>query len=103
MDSRSLVVINYRSAALTGEAIRSAKAASSEPLQIVVVDNSTDEAELRLLHDLPIDRLVVSPRNLGYAGGINRAIEECQGDVVIASNPDVVFRPRAIDLLVEPL
>src|SRR5687768_16291054 len=98
MPTLSLVVINYRSAQLTGEAIRSARAASSDPLQVVVIDNSTDEDELHFLRGLQIDRLVASPRNLGYAGGINRAIEECDGEIVIASNPDVVYRPRAIDL-----
>lgn len=100
MTSRSLLVVSYRSAALTADAIRSARAASSVPLQAVVVDNSCDAAEAEALRGVA-DVLVVSDRNRGYAGGINLGRRSCDGDVLIVSNPDVVFAPRAIDELAE--
>lgn len=100
MTSRSLLVVNYRSAALTADAIRSARAASSVPLQAVVVDNSCDPAEVEALRGIA-DVLVVSNTNRGYAGGINLGRPSCDGDIVIVSNPDVVFAPRAIDELAE--
>jgi GT2 family glycosyltransferase len=37
---RSLVIVNYHSAALCRDAVASARAASVEPLEAVVVDNS---------------------------------------------------------------
>jgi N-acetylglucosaminyl-diphospho-decaprenol L-rhamnosyltransferase len=98
MTSRSLLVINYRSAALTADAIRSARTASSEPLQAVVVDNSCDPAEAEKLRGVA-DALVVSETNRGYAGGINLGRRSCNGDLLIVSNPDVVFAPNAIDEL----
>lgn len=98
----SLLLVNYRSAALAAEAIRSARAASSQPLQVVVVDNSCDPAEAEALRD-HADILLVAAANRGYAGAINDARSLCDGDVIIVTNPDVVFAPGAIDALVGAL
>lgn len=100
MTSISLLVINYRSASLASDAIRTARAASSRPLQAVVVDNSGQPAEAEALRDIA-DQLIVAPRNLGYAGGINAGRRACDGEVIVVSNPDLRFGARAIDLLVE--
>ncbi|MEA2490032.1 MAG: hypothetical protein QOH21_1824 [Acidobacteriota bacterium] len=94
----SLLVVNYRSAALAAEAIRSARAASSEPLQVVVVDNSCDPAEAEALRGCA-DVLLVSATNRGYAGGINDGRRACTGEVIVVTNPDIVFTPGAIDAL----
>ena len=98
----SLLVVNYRSAALAANAIRSARAAASSPLQVVVVDNSCDPREADALRGIA-DTLVVATTNRGYAGGINDGRRACEGDVIVISNPDVVFAPGAIDLLAEAL
>jgi N-acetylglucosaminyl-diphospho-decaprenol L-rhamnosyltransferase len=98
MTSRSLLVVNYRSATLSLQAIRSARAASLEPLQVVVVDNSCDAAEADALRG-HADSLIVSDRNRGYAGAINLGRRSCEGELLIVSNPDVVFAPHAIDEL----
>jgi GT2 family glycosyltransferase len=100
MTSRSLLIVNYRSAALTADAIRTARAASSEPLQVVVVDNSCDPAEAEALRG-HTDVLIVSGTNRGYAGGINAGRPACDGEVLIVSNPDVTFLAGAIDALVD--
>jgi N-acetylglucosaminyl-diphospho-decaprenol L-rhamnosyltransferase len=92
----SLLVVNYRSAALARDAIRSAREGTRNPLQVVVVDNS-DEAEL---HDVA-DIYVPMGRNAGYAAAINRGRAECDGEVIVAANPDVIFAPGAIDALVD--
>ena len=98
----SLLLINYRSAGLAIEAIRSARAASSAPLQVVVVDNTVDAAEAEQLRP-HADHLVVSPRNLGYAGGINAGRARCEGEILVVTNPDVVFGAESIDRLASAL
>jgi N-acetylglucosaminyl-diphospho-decaprenol L-rhamnosyltransferase len=98
----SLLVVNFRSAALAANAIRSAREAASSPLQAVVVDNSCDPREAEALKGLA-DTLVVSETNRGYAGGINLGRRACEGDVIVISNPDLVFAPRSIDLLRDAL
>jgi N-acetylglucosaminyl-diphospho-decaprenol L-rhamnosyltransferase len=100
MTSVSLLVINYRSSALAAEAIATAREASSRPLQVITVDNSVDPMEADALRGVA-DIVVVSPRNVGYAGGINAGRKSCDGDVIVVSNPDVRFGANAIDQLVE--
>ena len=100
MTAHSLLVINYRSAPLAIEAIRTARASSSQALQVVVVDNSVEPSEVAALRSTA-DVVIAAPRNLGYAGGINAGRRACDGDVIIVSNPDVRFGPGAIDRLVD--
>jgi GT2 family glycosyltransferase len=97
---RSLLLINYRSASLAIDAIRTARASSSQPLQVVAVDNSSDASEARALGPVA-DVVIAAPRNLGYAGGINAGRRACDGDVIIVTNPDVRFGGNAIDALVD--
>jgi len=97
----SLLLVNYRSAALAIEAIRSARASTSSPLQVVVVDNSVDAREAEALRP-HADVLLASDYNLGYGAAINRGRRACDGAVMVVTNPDVVFAPNAIDALVAP-
>lgn len=98
----SLLVVNYRSAALAANAVRSAREAASSPLQVVIVDNSCDAREAEALRSIA-GTLVVAETNRGYAGGINLGRRACEGDTIVIANPDVVFAPRAIDLLHDAL
>jgi len=94
----SLVVVNYRTAAMAAEAVRSAREASSSPLQVVIVDNSEDPREADALRGIA-DELIVSDRNRGYAGGANLGRRACSGETIVLANPDVVFDAEAIDHL----
>lgn len=98
----SLLIVNYRSAPLAAAAIRSARAATSQRLQVVVVDNSLDgrEAEALRAH---ADVLLVSATNRGYAGAINDGRAHCDGDVLLVANPDVVFEAGSLDRLAAEL
>jgi N-acetylglucosaminyl-diphospho-decaprenol L-rhamnosyltransferase len=98
----SLLVVNYRSAAFAAEAIRTARASTSSPLQVVVVDNSCDDAEARALEG-HADRLIISSTNRGYAGAINDGRKVCEGESIVVTNPDVTFAPHAIDELHDAL
>lgn len=94
----SLLVVNFRSAALAVDAIRSARSATSRALQVVVVDNSCDAAEATAL-EAHADRLIVAAANRGYAAGINLGRPSCDGEVIVIANPDIVFGAGAIDEL----
>ena len=98
----SLLLINYRSAALAANAVRTARSATSAPLQVVIVDNSCDAAEAEALRGLA-DTLIVSKTNRGYAGGINDGRQACDGATIVVTNPDVTFAPQALDRLAETL
>jgi N-acetylglucosaminyl-diphospho-decaprenol L-rhamnosyltransferase len=94
----SLLIVNYRSAELAVEAIRTARAASSSELEVVVVDNSCDPRQADALR-AHAGTLIVSATNRGYAGAINDGRRACRGDVLVVSNPDVKFGAGSIDAL----
>lgn len=98
----SLLVVNYRAAALAADAIRTAREAANVPLDVVVVDNSLDAGEAAALRP-HCDALVVSASNRGYAGGINDGMKACRGERIIISNPDVLFEHDSIARLADAL
>jgi len=98
----SLLIINFRTAALARDAVRSARATTSTPLQVVIVDNSCDAREAGALRG-EADILIVPETNRGYAGGINAGRPACSGSTIVVSNPDVTFGPQALDRLAQSL
>lgn len=96
----SLIIVNYRSASLAADAIRSARATARAQLQVIVVDNSVDPSEAEMLKE-HADIVIAADRNLGYGAAINRARQRAQADAMIAANPDVRFGEGAIDRLLD--
>jgi GT2 family glycosyltransferase len=70
--------------------------------EIVVVDHSEDEAEVRALEALSVDRVVAQP-NAGYGAGLNRGVRESTGDAIVLANPDLWFHEGAVTALVDVL
>ncbi len=98
--SCSLIVVNYRSASLAIEAVRTARAATQNALQVIIVDNSVDSAEAEALRP-HADFLMTPDLNLGYGAAINRARAKCDGEVLLAANADVRFGDQSIDRLLD--
>jgi N-acetylglucosaminyl-diphospho-decaprenol L-rhamnosyltransferase len=99
----SLLIVNYRSSNLAARAVVSARESSTSPIEVIIVDNSGDAGEVQSLHETGADRVIVSPRNIGYGGGLNLARASARGSVLLLSNPDVVFAPGAIDAMTAAL
>jgi GT2 family glycosyltransferase len=98
----SLLIVNYHSAALATNAIRSARRGTRGELQVVVVDNSCSATEADALR--PLADVVIAPdANLGYAGGINLGRRSCGGETLVVSNPDIIVADGALDRLHEQL
>lgn len=94
----SAVVVSYRSgeaARSALESLRSDAASSSLALEAIAVVNTGDGAEARQVGDAA-DRVVVPPRNLGYAGGLNAGVDLARGDVLLLANADLSFLPGSV-------
>jgi N-acetylglucosaminyl-diphospho-decaprenol L-rhamnosyltransferase len=93
------VVVNYRSAQLTVECVRSLREAGVH--QVVVVDNASGDGCARLL---PADvEFVPMPVNRGYGAAANAGVARTEAHVVFLSNPDLWLGPGVIDALVRVL
>jgi GT2 family glycosyltransferase/glycosyltransferase involved in cell wall biosynthesis len=87
----SVVLVNYRGATDTLEAIESLSSLAQYPddLQIVVVDNASgDDSVAKLKNCQHTITLVESPTNSGFAGGCNLGVTQSTGDIVAFLNSD---------------
>ena len=110
--SVGIVVVSYKSAALTVDCLRSIaaeRATTALRLRCVVVDNASGDepvvaAAIAANGWQDWARVVVAPRNGGFAYGNNLGLKEIERagrvDFVHLLNPDTVLKPGAIDALV---
>jgi len=103
----SIVVVNFDGARSIGECLASLVADESPRREIFVVDNasrddSADRVE-RFAAGRSDVRLLRSPDNLGYAGGVDFALPRCRGRYVAVLNMDLVAEPGWLGPLVDHL
>ncbi|QEO08633.1 glycosyltransferase family 2 protein [Protaetiibacter larvae] len=97
-----VVVVTYRSAPVLPALLASLADAGSNPIELVVVDNSPeDDGVEALVAAFPGARLVPSRDNPGYGTAANRGIRALSPEVrwAVIANPDVVVAPHALDAL----
>lgn len=101
----SAIVVSYRSAALARRALTSLSIEASSSglsLETICVVNSGDPGEAKAVRD--VASLVLTPSsNLGYGGGLNLGADHARGDVLVFSNPDVLYLPGSLRALIAPL
>ena len=83
------------------DCVASLRAASSAPVDVVVVDNaSSDGSPDRLAAADPAVRLIRNSTNRGLAAANNQGLLAVSAPWVLISNPDVVYDRGAVDALV---
>ncbi|MBI4995118.1 glycosyltransferase family 2 protein [Candidatus Peregrinibacteria bacterium] len=107
----SCVILNYNGEKLLKPCLDSIFALNFQEKEIIFIDNaSTDNSvEFVLKHYVvgadgkPLVRVIANKENSGYAGGANQAVKVSDGDFVMVLNPDIVFEPDYLDILMERL
>lgn len=99
----AVVTVTYWSGDHLQTFLRSLAHATSSSPRVVIADNgSGDGAPEAAEREHANVTLIRSGGNVGYGGGINRAVAELDDDVefVMIANPDVEWSPGSIDELV---
>ncbi len=99
----SVLIVNYHTAELTRRAVYSVLA-ESEECEIIIVDNTADIEETKLLQKLPNHpkiRILFNDSNEGFARACNRAYAESDGEWIFLLNPDSYVLPGALSVLRE--
>ena len=103
MANVGVVVVTYRSASLVGECLPSLRAASRNPIEVVVVDNASPDGSVDAARTADPAAVVIShPTNAGYgaANNIGLAALDPNTKFVLFANPDTVWPPGALDALI---
>jgi GT2 family glycosyltransferase len=109
VSSLTLVVVHYHTPALACRAVEELASQAQRDalaLDIVVVDNGSDERAREALRELagrvPL-RLVDAGRNLGYAGAANVGLDQARSFALGVMNPDVLVQSGCLRALLAEL
>lgn len=88
----SIITINYNNAEITADFLESVICLDYDNVEVIVVDNaSTEDPSEKLKNVYPQVKLILSEKNLGFAGGNNLGIKEANGDYLFFVNNDTVL------------
>lgn len=78
----SIITLNYNQAAVTADFLESSKSLDYHHFEILVCDmaSSVNPASVFNVSDFPNTRLLLSDKNLGFAGGNNWGMRHAKGD-----------------------
>ena len=84
----SVIIVTYNSRQHIARCLESLQGSGAE---IVVVDNASADGTAELVREtIPGVKLIVSQRNLGFAGGANLGAQQSRGTALLFANPDTV-------------
>lgn len=96
----SIITINYNQAQLTCDLLASLRRVTYPSIEVIVIDNNSIEDPGPIARDFPEAKLIVSPVNLGFAGGNNLGIQASTGDYLLFLNNDTEVDAGFIEPLV---
>lgn len=98
----SIVSVNYDQPEVTCEMLESLRKVTYPNFETLIVDNaSPNSVPDSIKEKYPEVQLMISDKNLGFAGGNNIALKQAKGDYVLLLNNDTEVKPDFLDSLVE--
>ena len=100
----SIITLNYNRAAVTAAFLKSSKSLLYPNYEILVCDMASGEYPGSVFNaaSYPYTRLLVSEKNLGFAGGNNWGIRQAKGEYIFIVNNDTELTPDIIETLLLP-
>ena len=102
-DGIDVVIPTWNGRDMLERCLESLAAQSVEHRTIVVDNGSTDDTSGLVRSKFPDVVLVELDRNYGFAGGVNRGVEQGDAPIVVLVNNDVECDPQFLERLVAPL
>ena len=99
--STRAVVVTYFSGPFLDDLVASIPAASTRAIPLTVVDNASTDGTVEYATQHEAIQLIHSGGNLGYGRAANLGVHSSSEDWIIIANPDVSFKPGAIDALLQ--
>lgn len=98
----SVIVLNWNRKDLLDACLNSLAAQSFRDFEVVLLDNGSEDGSADYVRThYPWVRLVELKRNIGFAGGNNRALEASRGDYIVTLNNDTKADPAFLRALVD--
>jgi GT2 family glycosyltransferase len=100
----SIITLSWNASTYTKTALESIRKYTSDPYEVIVVDNGSNRETVDFLKSIddPHVRVIYNSFNRGYAGGNNDGLAHARGKHVVFLNNDVIVTPGWLDTLLEP-
>lgn len=100
----SIITLNYNQTAVTCEFLESTRKLTYPNYEILVCDmaSDTDPGPLINAGNYPNTKVLLSDKNLGFAGGNNWGMRQAKGDFIFIVNNDTEVTPDLLDALLQP-
>lgn len=101
----SIITINFNQPKITCEFLRSLKKLSYPNIEVVIIDNASDEdPSQQITSEFPSFRFYRTTKNLGFSGGNNLGMKLALGEYFLIINNDTeVVDANLIEKLIEPM
>lgn len=97
----SIVSVNYDQPEVTCEMLASLRKVTYPNFETLIVDNgSPTKSPASIKEKYPEVQLIISKKNLGFAGGNNIALKKAKGDYILLLNNDTEVQPDFLESLV---
>jgi N-acetylglucosaminyl-diphospho-decaprenol L-rhamnosyltransferase len=101
MTTVAVVTVSYFSGAYLRDFLDSLRPSAAQVVDIVVVDNASDDELDRVVAGIDGVRIVRAPHNLGYGKAMNLGNSvAAASEWLLISNPDLTLSPGALDELI---
>src|SRR4051812_43242426 len=98
----SIITVNYNNVAVTVDLLKSIGNLEYANIEVIVVDNnSAENPAAQLKNTFPSVNVIISNKNLGFAGGNNLGIKAAKGDYLFFVNNDTELTPQILNGLLE--
>ncbi|MCX6795298.1 MAG: glycosyltransferase family 2 protein [Candidatus Falkowbacteria bacterium] len=97
----SIIIVNYLSKDKLANCLRSISEADTSGIsfEAIIVENNSGEDLKELIQKYNFAKLIVSEKNLGMGGGNNLGVKNSSGELILISNPDIVFKKDSLKVL----
>ncbi len=89
----SVVILNWNGEDFIGKCIDSVRNSSYRNLEIIVVDNASNDRSIEKILNFDNITLIKNEKNLGYAAANNIGFSKANGKYVVALNNDIFVEP----------
>lgn len=90
-EGTSIIIPTYNKVSLLMDCIQSIQQHTTDPYELIVVDNASDDGTSHYLQSLkPYARIIQNSSNRGFAGAVNQGMKAARGSTLLILNNDTV-------------
>lgn len=100
----SIIVVNYNTSNEVLDLLASLEQSTYRDYEVILVDNDSPNDDLSLVEaSYPSVQIIISKKNLGFAGANNLGIDAAKGTYCLFLNPDTCVTPLFLEPLIATL